>query len=367
MEEEKRDEHKEKHEEKVEETIEKKEEKVEDIIKEDKEEIKEEELKRHEPERKIEHKKIKHEMKHHHSKPNLSTTEKFRENPWVLSTIVLGVVVIIFLLSSFGITGNITGSTISGSKAGQIVSDFASSQGVTMDIIDVKTSGDLYEIVGSINGMESSFYLTKDGKNFISNLIPIGFEEENSNEIPKTDIPVVELFVMTHCPYGAQAEKGLIPVIELLGDAIDAKIRFVHYFMHEPEETETPRQVCIREEQPEKWYDYLKCFLEDGDAERCIVEAGVDKEMADQCVIEGRAEGYYDEDSDLSKEYGVGGSPTLIINGVQSNAGRDAVSYLDGICKAMKNPSELCGTNLSSTSPSPGFGYGEGSDTNAQC
>jgi len=28
---------------------------------------------------------------------------------------------------------------------------------------------------------------------------------------------------MTHCPYGTQAEKGMIPVIESLGDLIDAK------------------------------------------------------------------------------------------------------------------------------------------------
>jgi len=34
-----------------------------------------------------------------------------------------------------------------------------------------------------------------------------------AQELPKTAKPKVELFVMSHCPYGTQAEKAMIPVV----------------------------------------------------------------------------------------------------------------------------------------------------------
>ncbi|MBU3941884.1 MAG: hypothetical protein KKF74_03150, partial [Nanoarchaeota archaeon] len=49
--------------------------------------------------------------------------------------------------------------------------------------------------------------------------------------MPKKDKPEVELFVMSHCPYGTQIEKGMLPVARLLGDKIDFNIRFCSYAM----------------------------------------------------------------------------------------------------------------------------------------
>ncbi len=37
---------------------------------------------------------------------------------------------------------------------------------------------------------------------------------------------------MSYCPYGTQAEKGILPVVALLGDKIDFKLRTVHYVLH---------------------------------------------------------------------------------------------------------------------------------------
>jgi protein-disulfide isomerase len=192
-------------------------------------------------------------------------------------------------------------------------------------------------------------------------------EEPQSQEIVKSDKPKVELFVMTHCPFGTQAEKGMIPVYNELGNLIDAKIRFVHYFMHDPEEAETPRQVCIREEQPDKFIPYLECFLEEGDNNKCITEAKIDTTKLNDCISK-NAENYYKDDSELSEGYGVQGSPSLIINGKMVNSARDSQSYLKIICSAFNTPPEICNTaELSSQSPSPGFGYGAGPATTASC
>ncbi|MCK5605759.1 DsbA family protein, partial [Candidatus Pacearchaeota archaeon] len=146
-------------------------------------------------------------------------------------------------------------------------------------------------------------------------------------------------------------------------------IRFVHYFMHDPETPETPRQVCIREEQEDKFIPYLECFLEDGDSVRCIIEAEVDEAAMDECISNGNAEKYYAEDSALSQEYGVSGSPTLVVNGVIASSGRDSQSYLNAVCGSFNTPPEVCVTaEVSSASPAPGFGWDEtGSATTASC
>jgi glutaredoxin len=225
-------------------------------------------------------------------------------------------------------------------------------------------------------GSEVPLYVTKDGENLVQGVLPFSALEDtpsnapsNTEEIPKADVPEVELFVMTHCPYGTQAEKGFIPAILEFGDSIDASIKFVHYFLHDPEETETPIQVCIREEQSDKFNAYLKCFLEDGDSDRCILETGIDRAKMQDCIDSGKADDYYAADSALSEGYGVRGSPTLVVNGEIVSSGRSAAAYADIICQAFNNAPELCGElDLDSANPSPGFGYGTSSGiSNAQC
>jgi len=106
--------------------------------------------------------------------------------------------------------------------------------------------------------------------------------------VPKTDKPVVELFVMSYCPYGLQTEKAIIPVLELLGDKIDFKLRFVNYAMHgEKEVWENLRQYCIQfKTNPDKFIDYLKCFTESGNAEKCMEELNIDKNAVQSCMDE---------------------------------------------------------------------------------
>jgi len=310
-----------------------------------------------------------------------SLPKKMNKNPWIFSTLLLGILCIILLVSVFSNNDpSITGKAVSGEIAADSVLEIANSQvpgGAELVSVDQKNG--VHEVVLLMNGREVPVYVTIDGENLISDLTPIDFiletiegqdpvQQAESEEVIKSDKPKVELFIMTHCPYGTQAEKGLIPTLEALGDAVDAEIRFVHYFMHDPEEVETPRQVCIREEQPDKFMSYLKCFLEEGDAERCFIEAGIDVNKMETCISSGKADEYYAFDSELSQQYGVSGSPTLIINGVKSSAGRDSASYLLGICSAFNDSPSECEQELSSISPAPGFGWeGSSAGSTASC
>ncbi len=298
---------------------------------------------------------------------NSAIASKAKRNPWIISTILFAIIAVALLVTAFtGGTGGITGGVISEEAAADKLVGYLNTRtngGVTL--VSSEDAGSLYMVLVSYQGDEIPVYITKDGDYFVQGVLPLAeqdtqttpsSQQQPSADIPKSDEPKVELFVMTHCPYGTQAEKGMIPVFELLGDKIDGSIRFVHYFMHAPEEDETPIQVCIREEQGDKYLAYLKCFLEDGDSDSCLTEAKISKAKLNSCIA-GKSEDYYAKDSGLSQGYGVQGSPTLVINGQIISSGRSPDAYLQAICSAFNEAPEECDEQLGSQTPDPGFGY----------
>ena len=310
-----------------------------------------------------------------HTKKYKTLLKNLSKNNWAISTVLLSVLLLVGFVFTF--SGNVCGATITSDEAGQKVVGFLSSQGTEAEVVSVSEINGLYEITLTANGQEGALYITKDGNNLIPQPIPLtgnvvqDTPEETQTptpEVTKSDKPIVELFIMTHCPYGTQAEKGFIPLLESFNKA-DAKIRFVHYFMHEPEETETPRQVCIREEQADKFLPYLREFLKAGSTEDALEAANIDTEKMDECISSGKAEEYYNEDKALSESYGVRGSPALVVNGKIIQSGRDAASYLATTCAAFNDAPEECGTlTLSNTAPSPMWGWdASGSNSQAQC
>lgn len=200
----------------------------------------------------------------------------------------------------------------------------------------------------------------------------------------KKEKPEVELFVMSHCPYGTQIEKGILPVVNLLEDKVDFEIKFCDYAMHgETEINEQVQQHCIQTEQNDKFISYLECFLKDGKSEECL--ADIDEEKLDKCIKATNKEYNVEENlEDQSKwkgnfptfavhqrdvnKYGVQGSPTLVINGVRAGAGRDPASLLKAICTGFEEKPEECDQVLDTAAPAPGFGYeGTGSNSDATC
>jgi len=227
-----------------------------------------------------------------------------------------------------------------------------------------------------------------DGSKFCVSAMDIEKKKEVAAST-KTDKPTVELFVMSHCPYGTQIEKGIIPAIEALGSNVDFSLKFCNYSMHgEKELKEELSQYCIQKEQKDKLLSYLKCFLKAGDSASCVSSTGIDKTKLDSCVassdkefsvtsnftnkvgFKGDYPGFTIFESDNTK-YGVEGSPTLIINGVKNtSAGRNSAGLLSAICATYNNAPAACNTKLSSDDPTPGFGEGTtsgGSTSNAGC
>ena len=93
----------------------------------------------------------------------------------------------------------------------------------------------------------------------------------------------------------------------------------------------------------------------------------IDKSKIDSCMASD-AEALYNADGARASSLGVSGSPTLIINGVDSQASRspDAVKTL--ICSAFNEVPSECSQTLSTSQASAGFGSDISSDsTSASC
>jgi hypothetical protein len=318
--------------------------------------------------------------------------KSLRANPWMAATIVLAIFLVLVLI--FGTGGASGGTKVSAEVAGQKVLEFLNSNPAITDdvtLISAEQDGQFYEIMLSYQGQQVPVYTTLDGEFLVGNPVSLNGVEETDQpadeeatggqvqadaSVPKADKPVVELFVMSHCPFGTQIEKGILPVVTLLGDKIDFEIKFVSYAMHgEKEVLEQLNQYCIETEQNDKYLDYLQCFLEAGDGEGCLAETKVDKTKLAACTT--RVDNEFaikDNLNDQSKwlngrfpqfnthkaendEYGVRGSPTLVVNGKQASSGRDPASLLATICNAFNEAPEECNTELSAASPSPGFGW----------
>ena len=284
-------------------------------------------------------------------------------------------------------------------KAGEFINANLVQAGTKVDIKEITEEGGLYKIVVNVGGQDFDSYLTKDGAKFFPQVLDMNAAatetdtsdttSPGSEVATKSDKPTVELFVMSHCPYGTQIEKGILPAVEALGDKIDFTLKFCDYAMHgEKELNEELKQYCIQKEQTDKLNGYLKCFLEAGDSDSCITKIGVDKAKLDACVSATDkeykiTEKFNDQSTwsggqypvfDIYKAendaYGVQGSPTLVINGAQVTSERDSASLLATICSAFNTAPEECSKSLPSTAPSPGFGSGtaaSSSNTGAAC
>jgi cell division protein FtsL len=191
------------------------------------------------------------------------------------------------------------------------------------------------------------------------------------------NLPRVELFVMSQCPYGTQVEKAILPAVRLLGDRIKFSVRFCNYAMHgKIEVDEELTQYCIQKEENNKYLDYLTCFLHDGNGEFCLKNESINMALLKSCMAETDntykvSESYNNTsqwflqkfpqinmDKGLNDRYGVKSSPTLVVNGkIVETYDRNPAGLLSAVCAGFKDRPKDCGKSLPPWTPSLGFGY----------
>jgi hypothetical protein len=252
---------------------------------------------------------------------------------------------------------------------------------------------DLYK--GTTKSSNAVVLATKDGKNLIlsSNVVfdldtPVpatgtsgGTTQTESlkcSDIAKvsSDKAMLEAFVVSYCPFGLQAQRALAPVAKLLPNNV--KIRYIGSVengtitaMHgDKEAKENLRQICLREEQPGKYWPYVECFIKaDGKGDACLAEANVDKAKLDACTAStGNGLKYAQVDFGIATKLGIGGSPSLVLNGTQvsefafatgqgltSDAARSADNLKNLVCCSMDKAAAVCSTALDKAGAATSF------------
>lgn len=246
--------------------------------------------------------------------------------------------------------------------------------GTKTEITDPIKEAGLYKVAISVSGQKMDTYLSLDGKKFFPQAIDLSADKtkdsaaaakqaEKTEAENKNDVPEVDLFVMSYCPYGLQMERGILPVVEALGNKIKFNLKFTSYTLHGQKEVdENLNQYCIEKNQPSKLGAYLKCFWKKstGTADACMKTVGINSAQIKSCVADATkqfnpTEKDFSINKDDNTKYGVQGSPTLVVNGTTVSSGRDSASVLKAICSGFTIQPKECSQKLSATAPGAGF------------
>ena len=161
---------------------------------------------------------------------------------------------------------------------------------------------------------------------------PMNLEELLTARTARMGKPTLELFVMSYCPYGVQAEEKLIPIVKEFGDKIDFKLQFIAQEKEEPsaqditpftslhgypEVAENIRQLLIAREYPNRYLDYILCRGKklDKSWEKCAQKFGIDVAKIQRLFDSPEAEQLFRENIKRAAELSIRASPTILVDG----------------------------------------------------
>jgi len=334
----------------------------------------------------------KKELEHSEEKPkNHSKTKHHSKKPHFISIAVVFFAVGFFL--SFLLYGSFVNAMTpeqAGNKAlGFIKSDLLS-EGVLAEIINISERSGVYELSMNISSAEGSAvakaFISKDGKILFINAVEINEsssepEDDGGDETgdggtasaceatTTSDNPTITAFVVSFCPYGVQMQRIMGEIVNNIPELSDnIEVRYMGAVsdgevvaMHgEEEAAENLRQICIREEQSVLFWDYMNCFIQEGDSESCLIESGVNRGNLQACMNTAeRGIAYAQEDFSLQARYSVTGSPTLIMNGQRVSefdfGGRTAEAVKSLLCCGFSQEPSECSEVLSTESAAVSF------------
>ena len=249
-------------------------------------------------------------------------------------------------------------------------------QGTTASLVNVTEENGVYKFRLKIGDKEYDSYVTKDGNLLFIEGINIEKKPEASAEEPatcedikKSDKPLLEAFVVSQCPYGTQMQRILNEIVknipslannikvEYIGSVQGDKITSMH---GDAEAQENLRQICIREEQSAKYWNYIDCHIKKGDVENCLTITSIEKEKLTACMADSfKGLKYAKEDFDEQNKYKVTGSPSLFLGGEKVSefdfGGRTAEAVKTLLCCGFSSEPENCSQKLTESSAATGF------------
>jgi protein-disulfide isomerase len=137
----------------------------------------------------------------------------------------------------------------------------------------------------------------------------------------------LDLFVMSQCPYGNAAMEAMEEVVTAM-PGLDVNVWYIANengdgfdSLHgQTEVDEDIRQVCILDEAPGKFWNYMSCMVPvysnaGTEWENCATEAGINKAQLSTCWQGEEGKQLLRDNIAFANELGFGSSPTFLING----------------------------------------------------
>lgn len=253
-------------------------------------------------------------------------------------------------------------------------------QGQTAELVSATKESGVVKMKIKIGGNTYDSYATLDGKLLFpeaftisptataqTNTPPAQTAVVTSDTVTKVEKTMLDAYVVSSCPFGLQMQRALYNAVKTVPSLANyVKVRYIGSIsgdktiaMHGEEEArEDERQICIREEQQDKYWSYVGCYMQKtagtsaggmpyGDTKTCQAAAGIDVAKLNSCMTDpNRMLKYAKEDFDLNTKYSVTGSPTLVLNGSvideTSFGGRSANGIGKIICSSSTTPPSFC-------------------------
>jgi len=314
----------------------------------------------------------------------------------VIAIIITGVLIFINTNQGFSFP-NILGYSDQqiGEMTVKYINDNQLSQ-TTASLVGVSKVSGLVKVKIKIGTTEFDSYATKDGKFLFPQAFEMNPKKTNAStdqnasantdsnqaaaSVTKTDSPMLEAFVVARCPYGLQMQRAMADAVKNIPSLAQyMKVRYIGTVsgntitaMHgEAEAKENLRQICIREEQPAKYWSYVSCQMTAGDTAGCETSTGVDSAKLSTCISDtSKGVAYAKKDFDLATKYNVSGSPTLILNNAVTDetgfGGRSSDGVKSMVCAGFNTKAGFCSTKLNTATAASSFSAtyaGSGSDT----
>ncbi len=273
-------------------------------------------------------------------------------------------------------------------------------QDATATAEEITEESGVYKFTLKIGEEGYDTYLTKDGRILFPQGINIaaiqeeigtsgkGVQKKTCEELAKKETPILEAFVVSQCPFGLQMQRVLNEIVknipqlapyikvEYMGEVVEDKISSMHD--NTPggaEATENLRQICLREEQTDKYWSYIDCYLKEGKTDECLVSSKVDVSKLTSCMNDvSKGIAYAQKDFEREEKFKVEGSPALILNEEEVSefdfGGRTAEAVKTVLCCGFENQPDFCQTKLTTEQAATSFSseYAvSGSSSNASC
>ncbi|MFO0761053.1 MAG: hypothetical protein U0359_31535 [Byssovorax sp.] len=175
---------------------------------------------------------------------------------------------------------------------------------------------------------------------------------DGAKEAPPTKPGAVraDLYVMSQCPFGVQAENAFKDVVAKFGGDLDLHIEFIGNAspsgelssLHGPPEVKGDLvQVCAQKYAPGKSFDFILCQNENPkevstNGEACAKKLGMPADKIMACADGQEGKDLLSASFKRSQQAGAQGSPTMVFGGSKYEGGRRPTDLMKGICNAAK-------------------------------